>query len=185
MLSYSFLSVLWKLSVVGRVSRIRWSRWKTIFGTFWPLSGSTVNYICSMARWKHLPCCNGIFLIFISRWDIPPLYFLFLCPSWWFSLCYVNVNYCHTELSHATLPHKKLNGTWKSKLFCVRVSLYLCSCLRYFTWSLSIIFFLSLSTGFQNGRAKMPPPSPPQSESQILTSPRSPHSGKASIMAEL
>lgn len=48
MLCYSFLSVLRKLSVVGRVSRIRRSRWKTIFGTFWPLSGSMVNDICSM-----------------------------------------------------------------------------------------------------------------------------------------
>lgn len=117
-------------------------------------------------------------------------YFLLLLPLPWCHLVisllpYVNLNYCHRELSHIAPPYGYIfTGTWQAKLsVCARV------CVSTWVWdlppdlsvsfpSLPLSFSLpssfSLSTGSQNGWAKVSPPSPPQSESQILTSPRSP-----------
>lgn len=146
----------------------------------------------------------GNVLIFFSL----SLSLLLRCPS---SLLPVSVAHlvielvlCKPELlSHRIISpsaslHTKLNGTWQSKMFCACVSLSLSlhvlsvdispvpSAAYHFSFFFSPFShpFLSLSTGFQNGWAKMPPPSPPQSESQILTSPHRPRS-KASVMAEL
>lgn len=141
----------------------------------------------------------------ISSSSLFSSYFLLMLPLPWCHLVisllpFVNLNYCHRELS--AIRHMGKFSLGLDKLNC-SVCVLVCECANVFvfTWvrhlspdlsvsfpslplSLSLPSSFSLSTGFQNGWAKVSPPSPTQSESQILTSPCSPDSSKASLMAE-
>lgn len=104
-------------------------------------------------------------LLLSYRSSLPPLSVSHLVIP---LVLYKNVNYCRTELSHAMLLHKKFDGTWQSKMFRVRGSLSVSllvsePCHLFPLWP---VIQFSLSAGFQNGWAKMRPPSPSQSESQ-------------------
>lgn len=79
-------------------------------------------------------------------------YFLLLLPLPWCHLVisllpYVNLNYCHRELSHIAPPYGYIfTGTWQAKLsVCARARARVCVCLhvslRSPTWSVSILSF--------------------------------------------
>lgn len=72
------------------------------------------------------------------------------------------------------------NQTYSVYVF-LCLSLHMCEIFHLFPQE-HISLSFSLSTGLQNGWAKMPSSSPPQSESKILTSSHGPQSGKISVI---